>query len=116
MIVEGLEFLGVEDCFFVELEVFFVAVNVVGDDHAAAVDAVFYCVEIIDVFVFGSVEEGQVECFWCGGDRFRGVAEDLGDVWGETGFFEVFGGQPVAFFLVRLDGVEHAAGVREGFG
>lgn len=76
------------------------AVDIVGYDVAAGVDAVFEGVEVFEVFFFGGVEEGEVEFFGHCGDGFGSVAEDEGDV-GEAGFFDVFLGEGEAF--LKLD-------------
>ncbi len=67
---------GVFDGFDERGEGFGVAVDVVGDDVAAFVDAGFEGLEVFGVFFFCGVEEGEVEFFGCFRDGFGGVAED----------------------------------------
>lgn len=60
------------------------------------------------MFVFCGVEENKVKLGWRLRDDFRRVAEDLGDVGCELGFFEVFCGEVEAETVVGFDCVEVA--------
>ena len=65
--------------------------------------------------MFCGVEEGEVEVARNFRNGFGGVAEDLGDVCAEAGFFKVFCGEVEAFFEVGFDCPELSFIFRNGF-
>lgn len=79
---------------------------VVCDDDGSFVGSGEECFEIVDVFVFGCVEEYEVKLGWFCGEVFWCVAEDLGDEGGEFCFGEVFFCQVESEFFVGFYGVE----------